>query len=307
MPPSNPYPRAAKPRARASGNECKGNCALSLLLQPLSLLVRKHNSQVMELEKKTLKDLIPEDEVTCESRWVHVFDTFDPEDELRVAQVCSRPWCSNCEPVRVWRLQRKIMKYLDYHETQFKHLWMVTRSVRNTPEVVSAFNSLRAAQRAFTKSASGDRGKDHPLRLARFWIATTEIKYSHRTGYNVHEHMIWGVNQSWRPLTAFHKYWDRAAGFTGAHINVVKLEDSRHAANYVAKYLSKGVWGGLSSGRAYLLRNALKGKNRIQTKRGTIMSKPITKYQYCCSSITTAECSNEYVMGTSKVLFDDAE
>ncbi len=241
-----------------------------------------------EFREQFLKDLIPDEERECPVGYVHVFDGMDSTDNLWVKSVCSRPWCSRCEPVRVWRLRRKMEKYLEWHSP--KHLWIITRSVRNEPELVSSFNTLRSAQVAFAKSA---KSKTHPFRYAEFWIATTEIKHSHRNGYNVHEHMIWGTQKSWVDFDEFHLWWDRAAGFGGAHINVVKVRDSRHAVNYVAKYLSKGVWGGLSSGRAYQMRAALKGRNRVNTKRGTVLPKKFSCYCLCCFTAGVAQCNGE--------------
>ncbi len=220
-----------------------------------------------------------------------MFDRWDPTSvNLWVKSVCSRPWCLFCEPVKVWRLKRKIEKYLKWNSP--RHLWIITRSVRNEPELVAAFNTLRAAQVAFAKS-SKPKAKTHPFRHAKFWIATTEITHSHREGYNVHEHMIWGTNHSFMDFDDFHLWWDRAAGFEGSHINVVKVRDARHAVNYVAKYLSKGVWGGLSSGRAYLLRDALKGRNRINTKRGTLVPKIQSEYCLCCFTDGADQCNGE--------------
>ncbi len=180
------------------------------------------------------------------------------------------------------------MKYLDFHSVDYNHLWIVTRSVRNTPELVSSFNSLRAAQQAFAKQSNWD--ESHPLREAQIWIATTEVKYSDQTGYNVHEHMIWGTKKSRMDFHKFHDCWDRAAGFQGAHINVRRVHDARHAVNYVAKYLSKGIWGGLSSGRAYQVRAGLKGRNRIQSKRGTVPPKAGSRFCLCCFPWSQSEC-----------------
>lgn len=240
-------------------------------------------------EPNTLLERIPKDLRECESGYIHVFDGFEAEGDVWIKSACSRPWCRQCEPIRVWRLQRKIMKYLDWHSAGYKHLWIVTRSVRNESTLESSFNTLRAAQVAFAKQSV--REKSHPLRVAAVWIATTEITFSHRTGWNVHEHMIWGTQSSRMDFGKFHETWDRAAGFGGAHINIVKLDNSRHAANYVAKYLSKGVWGGLSSGRAYLVRDALKGRNRIQSKRGTVPPKDQGPNVFCCVASTANACN----------------
>ncbi len=263
--------------------------------KPISSLISKDNSPLMEAEirERYLYELIPEEDLLCENGYVHVFDGEDPTDNLWVQSVCSRPWCSRCEPIRVWRLRRKMEKYLEWHSP--KHLWIVTRSVRNEPELVTSFNTLRAAQVAFAKSNKVDH---HSFRFAQHWIATTEITYTHWKGYNVHEHMIWGTESARLPFKDFHVWWDRAAGFEGAHINIVKVQDSRHAVNYVAKYLSKGVWGGLSVGRAFLLRKALKGRNRINTKRGTVLPKKFSGYCLCRFTAGVDQCNGEGEMVT---------
>lgn len=171
-------------------------------------------------------------------------------------------------------------------------LVIVTRSVRNESALVAAFNTLRAAQVAFAKQRYQEHM--HPLNKAKAWIATTEITYSH-TGYNVHEHMIWVVHNRFtiRELERLHDCWDRAAGYVGAHINVINIVDTVHAANYIAKYLSKGVWGGLSVGRSYLVREALRGRNRIQSKRGTLPTKMFSAFCFCCATSTTSSCDGE--------------
>ena len=244
----------------------------------------------MKEKAGSLEDLIPKAHRECRMGYIHVFNAFDPTDELWVAARCSRPWCLPCEGLRVWRLQRKIKHYLDHHNPRF--LWIVTRSVRNTSVLRAAFNTLRDAQIRFSNQVQVGRSEDHPLRLAQCWIATTEVKFSSE-GFNVHEHMIWGTKRRYLDFGLFHKYWDRAAGFRGAHINVVPLNDPRHAANYVAKYLSKGIWGGLSVGRAYLVRDALRGRNRIQSKRGTLPPKEPTGFCFCCVSLWETSCDGE--------------
>ncbi len=244
----------------------------------------------MGIAETSLEDLIPEDLRECEFGYIHVFDAFEPTVECWVKSTCCRPWCRPCEARRVWKLQQKIKKYLD-HNSGGHCLWILTRSVRNDSALVPAFNSLRAAQVAWAKQSV--REKSHPLRDAVAWIATTEIKYSAGTGYNVHEHMVWVTPIRRLTFTKYHETWDRAAGFGGAHINLKPVTDPKHAANYIAKYLSKGTWGGLSRGRAYLVREALRGRNRIQSKRGTLPPKAVSGFCFCCVTSTASGCDGE--------------
>ncbi len=250
----------------------------------ISLLIRKDNTPVMR-SAGDLSDLIPLEERSCEQPYVHVIG-FEPDDEVFVKSICSRPWCLPCESIRVWRLKRKIMKYLEYHNP--RNLWIVTRSTKNRPEFVASINLLRSAQVAFSKQAT--KKETHPFNKAQCWIATTEVTHDLLTGYNVHEHMIWGTESSRLDFEKLHLWWDRACGFRGAHLNVVQVNDSNHGINYIAKYLSDGIWGGLSVGRAYQIRNALKGRNRVNSKRGTVPKKIPSGYNLCCFAITDHEC-----------------
>ncbi len=251
----------------------------------------------MILEQK-LSEIIPKMELRCNPQEVHVYDWTGSRSDQFIPQKCSMPWCSVCEPIRVSKLKGKIRKYLEHNWTQGMSYWIVTRSVRNEPELYTAFNTLRAAQRKWTFSAKNN--STHPFRSAVCWVATTEIKHSLQKGYNVHEHMIWGTLEKRVDFSACHKYWDQAAGFEGAHINVKKVRDLSHAINYVAKYISKGIWGGLSIGRAYLNRSVLKGRNRINCKRGTVPPGGEKFYTYCCSLQATlgrSNCVNEQISG----------
>ncbi len=245
------------------------------------------------MKKQDLEDLIPRDLRECEFGYIHVFDGNDPQIECWVKSTCCRPWCEPCEIRRVCKLKQKIVKYLDWNHFPNAQLMIVTRSVQNDSALVAAFNSLRSAQVAFAKQRVRD--KRHPLRKAKAWIATTEITYSAAKGYNVHEHMIWITVRGFTPtqLRYLHRCWDRAAGFEGAHINVCPIFDTTHAANYIAKYLTKGVWGGLSRGRAYLVRAALRGRNRIQSKRGTLAPKIVSGFCFCCQTSYASGCDGE--------------
>ncbi len=253
----------------------------------------------MKADQK-LSELVPKEALRCNPRRVHVFDWALRRPDLFVPQKCSMPWCSDCEPIRVGKLKVKIRKYLEHNWLTGSSLWIVTRSVRNDFGLERSFNALRLAQQAWTKQLKSRDNLDHPLRSVDAWIATTEIKHSATKGYNVHEHAIWQTQTDRIDFSAAHKYWDRAAGFKGAHINLKKVRDITHAINYVAKYLSKGVWGGLSVGRAYRVASVLKGRNRINSKHGTIPPKGFTSYSYCCSSVSVlgrGECCNEAMSG----------
>ncbi len=255
----------------------------------VSLSIKKDSYNSME-QKQALSDIIPWYDLDCPAGYVHVFDYLEPTDEVWVPQACSRPWCLRCEPIRVHRLGRKLRAYLEGNPGK---LWLVTRSVRNCPALTAAFNTLRYTQKRFNILAADRRLKTHPFRVAKAWVAVTEITHDLSTGFNVHEHMLWVTDQGVRlDYAELHHYWDKAAGYP-AQLNVVELRSIHGGVSYVAKYLSKGIWGGLSSGRAYLNRVALKGRNRINSKRGTIPKRLRTGKVFCCTAECSQECNGE--------------
>ncbi len=229
-----------------------------------------------------LEDLIPEEEKDCNLEWIHLFNSalIDPVNDIFVKQHCWKPWCRSCERARVWRLRDRILSYIgEYKEGG---VWyFVTRSVRNDLNLKTAFVDLRLAQQKFADDFKDD--KENPWNSVSAWIGVNEITYSPITGYNLHQHMLVGVAVSWTPTCVYHleDAWSRAAGYS-AHFNVKRMYDADRAAAYIAKYMSKSTWGGLSRGRSYICRNTLKGRNRIGCKRGTALKKMPRGYLLCC-------------------------
>ncbi len=225
----------------------------------------------------TLWGLVPEEERECHASFVHVLSRAAVEDQLWIRQVCSRHWCSPCEQLRSWRMEHRINKYMECHQPGT--VWMITRSVRNDYSLQRAFDDLHEANRRFYLYCK--RRRYNPWAPIYCWIATYEIKYDPFTGYNLHQHLLVGTRNEMLDYPALHDVWDTAAGYR-AHLNFKPVWDFAGAARYISKYISKGCWGGLSRGRAYLVRETLKGRNRITTKHGTAVATDFPRFYLCC-------------------------
>ncbi len=225
----------------------------------------------------TLWDLVPDDERECQLGVIHLLSRADVADQIFVPQICSRPWCGKCEVLRIWRLRHRIFKYLEHHRPV--RLWMVTRSVRNDFRLIDAFADLHRANKQYLWW--NRRIENNPEGRIFCWIGTYEITYSLSTGYNLHQHRIVGTNGLGLDYTLMHTLWDKAAGYH-AQLNFKKIDDVPGAIDYISKYIAKGCWGGLSRGRAYQVRETLRGRNRIMCKHGTAVSPRMATFYVCC-------------------------
>ncbi len=228
-----------------------------------------------------LSDLIPEDQADCTLDWVHLFKSTTLANDKFIKQHCSKPWCRDCERARVWRMRDRIIRYVEEHHNEFRSWYFITRSVRNDLNLKTAFVDLRLAQQKFTTDFKDDI--EHPWNYVTHWIGVTEVTHSATTGYNVHQHMLVQTAERWTPHSKFliGNSWSRAAGYPA--IKQIKFVNDLHSVvGYIAKYLSKRTWGGLSRGRSYLCRHTLKGRNRIGCKRGTALPKPRSDHILCC-------------------------
>ncbi len=226
----------------------------------------------------TLEDLIPVEERDCNLEWIHLFSG-DLANDIFLKQHCAKPWCRGCERARVWRMRDRVIRYIEKYAGG--KWFFITRSIRNDLNLKTAFVDLRLAQQRFTTGFKDE--KNHPWNIVTHWIGVTEITFSNKTGYNVHQHLIAKtvdeLPSHW--IMLLKNAWSEAAGYR-AHTNVRKMEDAERAAAYVAKYMSKKTWGGLSRGRAYLCRSVLWGRNRIGCKRGTGLGKLPRDFILCC-------------------------
>jgi len=177
-------------------------------------------------------------------------------------------------------MRDKIIRYLE-HYRESGDWFFVTRSIRNDMSLQEAFNDLRVAQNRFTVYARDE--KRHPWNNTKAWIAVSEITYSSRTGYNLHQHALVSFSRKRRKgwKRSLYDTWNKSAGYS-AVFNIQELIDPERAAAYISKYMSKATWGGLSRGRSYLCRDTLKGRNRITRKRGTGSPKLKSDFILCC-------------------------
>ncbi len=212
----------------------------------------------------------------------HVFKNLGPPfDDRWVKMLCSRPWCLECEPHRVWRLQRKIKSYLSAVDSACRNYWLVTRSVRNEDRLTDAFRTLHLAAKIFLEQ----KNSPHPFHdVVKIWIGTYEVTYHYNTGYNLHQHFIVGADVDKLDYKNIGICWSLAAGYQ-AHWDARKVTYGRKGAiSYIAKYISKGLWGGLDDRQAYLVKDTLFRRKRIITKRGTAVSEKTQGFCWCCQN-----------------------
>ncbi len=250
--------------------------------------------------ENSMWDLVPKEERQCEQSYVHVMGRFDPSVQIWVRSVCSRPWCDRCESTRLWRMRNRISEYVSHHRdrgdiTAVVNWWFLTRSVANSASVGYAFEEFRQAKRTFHRNQLRD--EKHPFNRISAWIGVHEMTYNIRTGYNLHQHMLVG-SQAHIPRIDYEVLrtkWSTSAGYP-AMSHITRMNSVVGSIAYLTKYISKGTWGGLSRGRAYRIREVLKGKNRFTSKRGTSVPKrdrPV--YVLCCISRHDNQCVNPNV------------
>ncbi len=236
------------------------------------------------MDKEYIKDLPDEFYHDCPyaSQAGHVFKLMGPPfEDLWVKMLCSRPWCLPCGDIRIWRMRLKIHKYLKYHNK--KNLWLWTRSVRNEGRLVDAFRTLHECNQRFNTEVK-DR-PEHAYHKVETSIGTYEITYNYYRGYNLHQHIILGSDVDRIEYGYLRQKWNEAAGYKAVG-DFVKIKFGGVAAgNYLVKYISKGIWGGLTPERAYLVKDTLFRRNRITTKRGTAPPLTTKGYCFCCHAI----------------------
>ncbi len=200
---------------------------------------------------------------------------------MYIPAFCWKPWHPECELFRVSRMRRRIYNYIDHHDDPPSYWYSVTRSVRNDLSLHQAFDDLRDAQRLFSVDTTDH--EDHPFNRVPAYVAVTEVTWKFKTGYNVHQHAIVKSEVEWQEgqVSYIRDSWNKSAGYP-AHFHIRSVNNIERAAAYLAKYNAKECWGGLSRGRAYATRDTLKGRNRINCKRGTIVPSTEVAYSLCC-------------------------
>ncbi len=212
----------------------------------------------------------------------HVFKNLGPPfDDTWVKMLCSRAWCLACEPHRVWRMQRKIKSYLSSEKNACRNYWLVTRSVKNEDRLIDAFRTLHLAAKTFLEQVSSP----HPFHdLVKVWTGSYEITYDYMKGYNLHQHFIVGADVHHLDYENLHACWNLAAGYP-AQWDAQKITGGRNGAiTYLAKYISKGLWGGLTERRAFLCKETLFRRKRTMSKRGTVPSVETQGFCWCCQN-----------------------
>ncbi len=244
-----------------------------------------------------LWDLVPLWEREPEHNYVHLLALTDPKYQYYIRGSCSLPWCDLCEKQRLWRYRNRIAAYLAYNRVErgVTKWWFLTRSIRNSHNPRSAFSEFNHVRRAFHNH---HQQYWHPWQGVRAFIGVIEITYKEETGYNLHQHLLVGAHD-WRHVKPEEvaKRWSimsgRMVGQPGM-THMPRMNNDIGAVAYVTKYISKGSWGGLSRGRVYMIRNELRGRNRIQSMVRTSPSSPPKQgFILCCQTAREGSCQRD--------------
>ncbi len=243
-----------------------------------------------------LWDCVPSEERECEQQYVHVVAGADPRYQYQLAALCSRSWCASCEKTRTWRYRNRIANYVTNEERVTggtRHWWFLTRSVRNDMSARLAFDEFLVAKRKFHMHVSQPW---HPFNKVTSWIGTQELVYNPKTGYNLHQHMLVGAQRRYDvDRDRVGERWNDVVGYD-AMTHLVRMDTQIGAIAYLGKYISKATWGGLSRGRAYMIRDTLKGRNRIQKKPGTGPTEVIDSgFLICCVNADGRSCQRDAI------------
>lgn len=169
--------------------------------------------------------------------------------------------------------------------------WMLTRSVRNSDDIYKADYDLKKARERFRNhSRQGKEHEQHPWLDVKDWVGVTEIKRSSgRDGWNIHDHILISSETDRLPYSDWHRSWKRAAHDGAAHLDLQRVEGD--AISYMAAYLSKGLWGGMTQDQAYWHRDFLRGRRFLRRKRGSSPNQVIpTGWSQCCLPDEDGDC-----------------
>ncbi len=225
----------------------------------------------------------------CAKDVVHTFRMLEPWSDKWVRVSCGRPWCVPCEALKMARFRAKIHRYLNHWNPPY--LWLLTRSVKNSMELPFGFDKLHATIRKLLNNNSSV--EHHKI---THYIGTYEVVHSLNTGWNVHQHLIIGTEDGYLDFKKLHAEWDTAAGYK-AHLDVRLINYGVGGAiNYISKYISKGIWGGLSPEMAYWNRKDLFGRHRIRTKQSTAVFVKVDPLRCFCCKTKYRDCNQGHVL-----------
>ncbi len=228
----------------------------------------------------------------CPKEVAHTFRLLEPWDDRWVRISCGRPWCVRCEGLKMARFRLKIHRYLTHWTPS--HLWLLTRSVRNSYSIKVGFDSLHETVKRLTEQKKKKSSHLEHDKITHF-IGTYEVKHKLDTGFNVHQHYIIGTEHDRLDYKALHSEWNKAAGYQ-AHLNVEKIDYGIGGAiNYISAYISKGIWGGLTPEMAYWNQSQLFGRHRIRTKQKTAVVPVLDPLRCFCCKTEYSSCNQGHV------------
>lgn len=213
--------------------------------------------------------------------------------DLWIPRRCGEPWCTHCWRHRVGFI-RDSLRAQTAGPLWGSHVWLYTRSTRNTLPMLSAFEELEKTREYWRQHAyyAQKVGKAHPWHLVEDWCGVVEVKMG-RNGWNVHEHIILSASVPRLDYRSWADHWSKAARSLGGHTDLQKLRGSVSVGvHYITAYLTKSaVWGGLTREEAWRDQDCLRGRRFVRRKWGS--APPRVKsgiWERCCMPDQNGDC-----------------
>lgn len=202
--------------------------------------------------------------------------------------------CMTCNK-RHWRKWRKrITRAMDAHVRAARGAWhaarrrgerrgmlpgvyLVTLTVPHTGDIAADRDRLARGWRKLSKLAS-----------AKKWWSAYALTYeitpgSERDGRRGHVHIHLAAVSSWIPYEELHAAWRKYSGALVLDVSAPRSGGSKSAADYLSKYVTKGVDPGEFTGaKAGELLVALRGKRKVTTS--VEFWRPTKDRETCCKT-----------------------
>lgn len=222
----------------------------------------EHRAQAMALPRAELV-------ATCGKRWRSVrCDCGMREVPVGCDQV---QLCMTCRKTHWRRWRRRITRAMSSHVRAARAEWsqhrrgklpgvyLITLTVEHSGSIVSDRERLGVAWRDLTK-----------ISTARGWWGAYAMTYEITPGQDGkgHVHMHVAAVSSWIPYEDLHEAWRRVSGARVLDVSAPRSGQSGSAADYLAKYVTKGVDPAVFTGqKAGELLVAMRGKRKVTTSR----------------------------------------
>ncbi len=232
--------------------------------------------------------------------YVHLIKAVEGADDTTdawVHQICSSPSCAGCERLRCLKMARKIGKHVSaFSDTNWNFVTM------SSPNEFYLDKAFEVDNKAWNRLASDSTRSEKQIET---YVGVREIKWTRKTGFNLHRHLLLRTtNRRW-DWKAMHERWRLANRGIQCQFDVQPIDGGADAAvSYITKYITKQgdqlFWGGLSHQKVKSVTGILKGKRRSYTMRDTKVATTSDWYG-CCFGVHSETCGREDLNGIVRI------